>query len=77
MFILWVTLALVYILSFLARYFSTPVIMGPHIVQSKPNKLLVFLTIVILVMVSGLRNNIGDTFFICILIKKIRLIGNI
>ncbi|MED0941471.1 EpsG family protein [Bacillus mycoides] len=70
MFIFWVTLALVYILSFLARYFSTPVIMGPHIVQSKPNKLLVFLTIVILVMVSGLRNNIGDTFFYMYSYKK-------
>jgi transmembrane protein EpsG len=57
--IMWINLSLVYIFSLLSRYFSQPLNYGINI---KPNKLLVFLVIVTLALVSGLRNNIGDTF---------------
>ncbi|MFB5197813.1 EpsG family protein [Neobacillus sp. KR4-4] len=59
--ILWINLIVVYFSSFFARYFSSPLaINAPYI---KPNKLLIFISIISLVLVSGLRNNIGDTFF--------------
>ncbi|MEH7419515.1 EpsG family protein, partial [Neobacillus drentensis] len=54
-------LIVVYISSFFARYFSNPLaIKIPYI---RPNKLLVVIAATSLVLVSGLRNNIGDTFF--------------
>jgi transmembrane protein EpsG len=59
--VFWLNLCIVYILSFFARYFSKPSPILPDAI--KPNKLLIFLVIVVLVLVSGLRNNIGDTFF--------------
>jgi transmembrane protein EpsG len=59
--IFWVTLSLVYILSFFSRFFARPVTTGPVYVQ--PNKFLFFIVIAIMVLVSGLRKNIGDTFF--------------
>jgi transmembrane protein EpsG len=59
--ILWINFIVVYISSFFARYFSKPLsIEAPFI---KPNKLMIFLSILSLVLISGLRNNIGDTFF--------------
>ncbi|WP_342042524.1 EpsG family protein [Bacillus sp. OTU2372] len=58
--ILWANLIIVYLSSFLARYFSKPMPMEPFV---KPNKILIFVSILILVLISGLRNNIGDTFF--------------
>lgn len=59
--VLWVNLGLVYMFSFLARYISKPILIGTNFVTS--NKLLIFLAISSLVIVSGLRNNIGDTYF--------------
>ncbi|MGG0237734.1 EpsG family protein [Bacillus rhizoplanae] len=59
--VLWMNLTLVYLLSFLARYFSEPVIGGASFVR--PNRFLVFCAMLTLVLVSGLRNNIGDTYF--------------
>lgn len=58
--VLWWNLALVYFFSFFARYFSKPVIMRGSFI--KPNKFLVFCAMTTLILVSGLRNNIGDTF---------------
>ncbi|MEH6851585.1 EpsG family protein, partial [Bacillus pseudomycoides] len=57
---LWLNLALVYFFSFFARYFSKPVIMRGSFI--KPNKFLTFCAMTTLILVSGLRNNIGDTF---------------
>lgn len=59
--ILWINLAIVFTFSFLARYFSVPVTNGPLFI--KPNKFMVFLVAISLILVSGLRTNIGDTFF--------------
>lgn len=56
---MWINLTLVYFFSYLSRYFSKPFNDGLTI---KPNKLLVFIVIVALAFVSGLRNNIGDTY---------------
>ncbi|SFI28749.1 MULTISPECIES: EpsG family protein [unclassified Bacillus (in: firmicutes)] len=58
--VLWVNLALVYCFSFFARYFSKPIIMRGSFIR--PNKFLVFCAMTTLILVSGLRNNIGDTF---------------
>lgn len=59
--VLWVNLGLVYMFSFLARYFSKPLYLGSNFI--KPSKILIFFVISSLVLVSGLRNNIGDTYF--------------
>ncbi|WP_430509934.1 EpsG family protein [Gottfriedia solisilvae] len=64
--LLWINLALVFICSFFARYASRPsvsYISSISAVSIKPNIVLVFGALVSLVMVSGLRSNIGDTFF--------------
>lgn len=68
--ILWINLAIVFICAFLARYFSSPVrtttnstLLTYRPTPIKPNKLMVFCALVSLVLVSGLRVNIGDTFF--------------
>ncbi|PGT96252.1 MULTISPECIES: EpsG family protein [Bacillus] len=59
--ILWMNLILVYFFSFFSRYFSKMNIEKvPYVI---PNKFLVFCTIFTLCLVSGLRNNIGDTYF--------------
>ncbi|WP_176584723.1 EpsG family protein [Priestia megaterium] len=60
---LWINLFLVFIFSFFARYFSSTVVTNFFIFTIKPNKLLVFGTLISLVLISGLRNNIGDTYF--------------
>ncbi len=59
--VLWVNLGLVYVFSFLARFITKPLSIGTNFATS--NKLLIFLAISTLVLVSGLRNNIGDTYF--------------
>ncbi|HDX9591189.1 TPA: EpsG family protein [Bacillus pseudomycoides] len=59
--ILWMNLAIVFIFSFFARYFAVPVTTGYALI--KPNQLLVLMTSLSLVLVAGLRNNIGDTYF--------------
>ncbi|MEK3725217.1 EpsG family protein [Paenibacillus sp. FSL H8-0034] len=63
--IIWVSLAMVYIFSFLSRYMARPVTDGYGLapVMIKPNKYMAFLVVIIFVTVSGLRKNIGDTFF--------------
>ncbi|HGH7173394.1 TPA: EpsG family protein [Bacillus wiedmannii] len=59
--VLWANLILVYFFSFFARYFSKPAI--EENLFNQPNKFLVFCTMSTLVLVSGLRNNVGDTYF--------------
>ncbi|MBT2758418.1 EpsG family protein [Mesobacillus foraminis] len=60
--ILWINLAIVFICSLFARYFATPLYSTAY-VPIKPNKSLLFVTLVSLILVSGLRANIGDTYF--------------
>lgn len=57
--IFWLNLSFVYILSCFSRYFTSPIPNGNEIIR--PNKFLVFIALLILVSVSGLRVNIGDT----------------
>lgn len=59
--ILWMNLAIVFTFALFARYFAVPVTMD--VIQIKPNKLFVILAAFSLVLISGLRNNIGDTYF--------------
>jgi transmembrane protein EpsG len=59
--VLWVNFLIVYLSAFFARYFSTPNTQGINYV--KPNKFLILISLTSLVIVSGLRNNIGDTYF--------------
>ncbi|MGW5951450.1 EpsG family protein [Bacillus mycoides] len=59
--ILWMNFAIVFILAFFARYFAVPVTTGTTLI--KPNQFLILLAVLSLVLVSGLRNNIGDTYF--------------
>lgn len=62
--LLWINLAIVLTCSFFARYFATTVettIASP--VPIKPNKLLIGGAFVSMLAISGLRSNIGDTFF--------------
>ncbi|MCL6458351.1 MAG: EpsG family protein, partial [Gorillibacterium sp.] len=59
--ILWANLAIVFFFSLMARYFAVPVSFGT--MPARPNKLLLFMAGVCLILVSGLRNNIGDTFY--------------
>ncbi|MFZ3577245.1 EpsG family protein [Virgibacillus sp. DJP39] len=60
--ILYYNLALVLICSYFARYFAVPVY-STGSVHIKPNKLLFFGALASLVAVSGLRSNIGDTYY--------------
>ncbi|SDM77781.1 EpsG family protein [Bacillus sp. OK048] len=59
--ILWINFIVVYISAVFARFFSKPLAIEVPFV--KPNKLLIFLSIASLCIISGLRNNIGDTYF--------------
>lgn len=61
--VLWFNLAIVFIFSVLARYFSTPVFTTNSVVPVRPRLLLVICVTLSLVVVAGLRANIGDTFF--------------
>ncbi|WP_168122742.1 EpsG family protein [Paenibacillus sp. HB172176] len=58
--ILWVSLVAVTYFGFMARYFAVPARAGAMPIQ--PNKIMAGAVAVTLVLVSGLRNNIGDTF---------------
>jgi transmembrane protein EpsG len=62
--VLWINLALVYMFSFFSRYLARPVVAGYGLapVPIKPNKYMAFIVILIFILVSGLRKNIGDTF---------------
>jgi transmembrane protein EpsG len=59
--ILWLNLAIVFIFSYLARYFAIPARTPYSIISIRPNTMLIFFSLVSLVLVSGLRANIGDT----------------
>jgi transmembrane protein EpsG len=59
--ILWINLVIVYVFSALSRLLAVPDANNPLVV--KPNKLMVLVVISSLVLISGLRRNIGDTFF--------------
>jgi len=58
--ILWVSLILVFSFSIMARYFAVPAPMSVTYIQ--PNKILAAAAALVLMLVAGLRNNIGDTF---------------
>ncbi|WP_456277297.1 EpsG family protein [Bacillus sp. AK128] len=60
--ILWLTLILVFLFAFFARYASNFQLVDSHDMV-KPNILFTMLSMLTLVIVSGLRNNIGDTYF--------------
>lgn len=61
--LLWINLAIVFIFSFLARYFATPVFTTRLTIPFKPNKVFVVGALLSLILISGLRANIGDTYF--------------
>ncbi|TVY05648.1 EpsG family protein [Paenibacillus cremeus] len=59
--ILWLTLFSAFVISLFSRYLAKPAAVGTVFIQ--PNKFYVFIAMIIIVLVSGLRKNIGDTFF--------------
>ncbi len=60
--ILWINLAIVFSFSLFARQFASPARRVESSVPIKPNKVLMFGALASLVLVSGLRSNIGDTY---------------
>lgn len=59
--VLYANLALVTMFALMARYYSLDLGLGP--MPIRPNRLFTLLALLTLVFVSGLRSNIGDTFF--------------
>jgi len=59
--ILWANLMVVFFFSLMARYFARPALAQGVI--AKPNRLLLLAAGSCLILVAGLRNNIGDTFY--------------
>ncbi|QNF26198.1 EpsG family protein [Metabacillus elymi] len=60
--VLWTLILFVFIFSFLSRYIpAKSAALGYTYIR--PNKFMVFLVLICLVLVSGLRNTIGDTYF--------------
>lgn len=59
--VFYLNLSVVYLFSLLSRYFAEKTVIGPTYI--KPNKLLAFFALSSLVVVAGLQNNIGDTYF--------------
>ncbi|RLL42759.1 EpsG family protein [Oceanobacillus piezotolerans] len=61
--LLWINLCIVFLFALFARYFATP-IMASEIgsLTIKPNRLLILGSLSSLVLISGLRQGIGDTF---------------
>lgn len=57
---MWFTLLAVFMTAFMARYLSTSTPAGP--IGIRPNRAYVALGAIVLIIVAGLRNNIGDTF---------------
>lgn len=57
---LWVNFAVVYTASLASRYFSHPLDREPYV---RPNRLLIVAAMASLVVIAGLRRNIGDTYF--------------
>jgi transmembrane protein EpsG len=60
--ILWINLLMVFIFSYFARYFSTPNFTSV-LPYNRPNIILSIGALLSLMLVSGLRSNIGDTYF--------------
>ncbi|RKQ33501.1 EpsG family protein [Oceanobacillus halophilus] len=60
--LLWMNLTFVLLFALFARYFAKPVLATNLPVPVKPNKLLVFGGLTSLVLISGFRSGIGDTF---------------
>lgn len=60
--IIWLSLFAATFTAFFARYFAVTYVGRWQAPVVRPNLVLVFVTITILALVSGLRNNIGDTF---------------
>ncbi|GIN73226.1 transmembrane protein EpsG [Bacillus sp. J14TS2] len=60
--VLWINFALVYFFSLFSRYFAKPVFGTLSSVPIQLNKSLMFGSLFLLVIVSGLRSNIGDTY---------------
>lgn len=61
--VLWINLAIVFLCSLVSRYFSRTLVLNGSLVSLKPNKFFALGTIISFILVSGLRNNIGDTPF--------------
>ncbi|MGI8384812.1 EpsG family protein [Robertmurraya sp. P23] len=61
--LLWINLFIVFVFALGARYFARPVLDTEYSSHMRPNKLLVLGALVSLVLISGLRSNIGDTYF--------------
>lgn len=59
--ILWINFIVVYVSSLFARFFSKPLAIEVPLII--PNKILILFSIASLVITSGLRKNIGDTYF--------------
>ncbi|PAV31554.1 capsular biosynthesis protein [Virgibacillus profundi] len=59
--LLWMNLAIVFSFAIFARYF-TPTLASGIPFSIRPHKLLIFGSLLVLVLISGLRSNIGDTF---------------
>lgn len=61
--ILWLNLAIVFFFSLFARYYAKPVYSPVSITTISLNKIFVLGTMLSLSLISGLRANIGDTYF--------------
>jgi len=61
--LLWLNLVIVFFFSFFARYFAAPVINGVSMTSISLNKIFVLGSLLSLALISGLRSNIGDTYF--------------
>ncbi|KGE19339.1 EpsG family protein [Paenibacillus wynnii] len=59
--IIWLTLMVGFFFSFLARYYAVPNMNSPVFIR--PSKFFAYVVAAVIVICSGLRNNIGDTFF--------------
>ncbi|CRK81672.1 EpsG family protein [Neobacillus massiliamazoniensis] len=59
--ILWINLATVFMLAYFSRYFAVVTFSSNSIAIVKPNKLFICGSLLCLILVSGLRANIGDT----------------
>lgn len=60
--ILWINLAIVFILSYFSRLVSVSQLVTNSEIPVRPNKFLVFGVMLCLVVISGLRTGIGDTY---------------
>lgn len=61
--ILYATLFIAYTFALFSRCIARPALAGPGPDFVSPNKLMAFIPAVIIILISGLRQNIGDTYF--------------